>query len=99
GIPYEDRRRTCANNLNLLGTMAASRGQLAAPFDTFMEKNRAELEKNSQVLVCPVAGRLPLAKARPGDPPPPWHSYVTTLPGPRFLAGDYRDNHNYADAN
>lgn len=99
GISYEDKRRSCASNLNHLGQLAAAKNRLAAPMDTFMEQNRSELEeKNKHALVCPVAGKLPEAAGRTPDEQP-WHSYMTHLPGPKYLAGDYRENHKYSDAN
>jgi hypothetical protein len=88
GSRYQEKVRTCAENLRQMGIAVRAEHELKAPLGPALESLRKPLDEKH--FICPVKGEPASGKK---------HSYLLELRGPRYLAGDWRENHGYRDAN
>jgi len=88
GTRYWRDQEMCAENLRRIGVAATSGGAMQIPLAEAMKELPKPLEK--ETFLCPVAGEFP-----PGHD----SSYRLELPGPLYVAGDWRSNHRHHDAN
>lgn len=85
---HYDALKACQENLRTIGIAASAAGELRAPLEPRLKALPKPL--NPEAFLCPVAG---------APPPGRETSYRLDLPGPRYLAGDWRTNHGEREAN